>query len=156
MKKVGLVGWRGMVGSVLMERMQKEHDFDHIEPVFAINSDDALWRWIELLGNVCAPGVEIVSTSILQLGSSLFIRQIFKCISGKEEKAFLDGVSSRNECVGSAENMMYGGVCILECWQALDSFLLVSVKAISEVQQRCFKDSRIVDVRKVVLDLEQW
>jgi len=34
MKKVGLVGWRGMVGSVLMERMQKEHDFDHIEPVF--------------------------------------------------------------------------------------------------------------------------
>lgn len=34
MKKVGLVGWRGMVGSVLMERMQKEHDFDHIEPIF--------------------------------------------------------------------------------------------------------------------------
>jgi len=34
MKKVGLVGWRGMVGSVLMERMQSENDFDHIEPVF--------------------------------------------------------------------------------------------------------------------------
>lgn len=34
MKKVGLVGWRGMVGSVLMERMQNEGDFNHIEPVF--------------------------------------------------------------------------------------------------------------------------
>lgn len=34
MKKVGLVGWRGMVGSVLMQRMQEEGDFNHISPVF--------------------------------------------------------------------------------------------------------------------------
>ncbi len=34
MRRVGLVGWRGMVGSVLMQRMQQERDFDHIEPVF--------------------------------------------------------------------------------------------------------------------------
>lgn len=34
MKRVGLVGWRGMVGSVLVERMQAEGDFDLIEPVF--------------------------------------------------------------------------------------------------------------------------
>lgn len=34
MKQVGLVGWRGMVGSVLMQRMQEEGDFAHIEPVF--------------------------------------------------------------------------------------------------------------------------
>ena len=27
MKKVGIVGWRGMVGSVLMERMREEDDF---------------------------------------------------------------------------------------------------------------------------------
>ncbi|HLX29570.1 MAG TPA: aspartate-semialdehyde dehydrogenase [Casimicrobiaceae bacterium] len=32
--RVGFVGWRGMVGSVLMERMKAEHDFDDIEPVF--------------------------------------------------------------------------------------------------------------------------
>lgn len=38
MKKVGLVGWRGMVGSVLMERMQQEKDFDLIEPVFFTTS----------------------------------------------------------------------------------------------------------------------
>lgn len=34
MKLVGLVGWRGMVGSVLMQRMQEENDFALIEPVF--------------------------------------------------------------------------------------------------------------------------
>jgi aspartate-semialdehyde dehydrogenase len=34
MKKVGIIGWRGMVGSVLMERMREEKDFDDIEPVF--------------------------------------------------------------------------------------------------------------------------
>jgi len=32
--RVGFVGWRGMVGSVLMQRMREEHDFDVIDPVF--------------------------------------------------------------------------------------------------------------------------
>jgi aspartate-semialdehyde dehydrogenase len=36
---VGLVGWRGMVGSVLIQRMQEEKDFDHIEPVFFSTSN---------------------------------------------------------------------------------------------------------------------
>jgi aspartate-semialdehyde dehydrogenase len=34
MKNVGLIGWRGMVGSVLMQRMSEERDFDAIRPVF--------------------------------------------------------------------------------------------------------------------------
>ena len=34
MKTVGLIGWRGMVGSVLMQRMSQEKDFDLIEPIF--------------------------------------------------------------------------------------------------------------------------
>ena len=34
MKKVGLVGWRGMVGSVLMQRMVEEGDLAFIEPVY--------------------------------------------------------------------------------------------------------------------------
>lgn len=38
MKRVGLVGWRGMVGSVLMGRMQAERDFDRIEPIFFTTS----------------------------------------------------------------------------------------------------------------------
>lgn len=32
--KVGIVGWRGMVGSVLMQRMQEENDLAGVEPVF--------------------------------------------------------------------------------------------------------------------------
>jgi aspartate-semialdehyde dehydrogenase len=36
---VGLVGWRGMVGSVLIDRMQAEGDFDLIEPVFFSTSN---------------------------------------------------------------------------------------------------------------------
>ena len=32
--KVGLIGWRGMVGSVLLQRMQAEGDFELIEPYF--------------------------------------------------------------------------------------------------------------------------
>ncbi len=39
-KKVGFIGWRGMVGSVLMERMRVENDFAAIdEPVFFTTSN---------------------------------------------------------------------------------------------------------------------
>ncbi len=39
MKRVGFVGWRGMVGSVLMDRMREENDFADIEePVFFTTS----------------------------------------------------------------------------------------------------------------------
>src|SRR5699024_6892175 len=34
MKKVGFIGWRGMVGSVLMGRMREENDFKDSEPMF--------------------------------------------------------------------------------------------------------------------------
>ncbi len=34
MKRVGFVGWRGMVGSVLLQRMREEHDFTAIAPEF--------------------------------------------------------------------------------------------------------------------------
>ena len=39
MRLTGLVGWRGMVGSVLMDRMQAERDFDLIEPLFFSTSN---------------------------------------------------------------------------------------------------------------------
>ena len=38
MKRVGLVGWRGMVGSVLMQRMREKNDFAVIEPTFFTTS----------------------------------------------------------------------------------------------------------------------
>jgi len=34
MLRVGFIGWRGMVGSVLVQRMREERDFEHFEPVF--------------------------------------------------------------------------------------------------------------------------
>lgn len=39
MMRVGLVGWRGMVGSVLMDRMLAENDFAQIDPVFFTTSN---------------------------------------------------------------------------------------------------------------------
>jgi aspartate-semialdehyde dehydrogenase len=39
MMRVGFIGWRGMVGSVLMQRMREERDFDLIEPVFFTTSN---------------------------------------------------------------------------------------------------------------------
>lgn len=37
--RVGLVGWRGMVGSVLMQRMREEGDFARLEPIFFSTSN---------------------------------------------------------------------------------------------------------------------
>ena len=39
MLRVGFIGWRGMVGSVLMQRMREENDFAGIEPVFFSTSN---------------------------------------------------------------------------------------------------------------------
>jgi len=39
MRSVGFIGWRGMVGSVLMERMREERDFDAIDPTFFTTSN---------------------------------------------------------------------------------------------------------------------
>ena len=38
MQKVGFIGWRGMVGSVLMERMREENDFEGFDPIFFTTS----------------------------------------------------------------------------------------------------------------------
>jgi aspartate-semialdehyde dehydrogenase len=47
---VGLVGWRGMVGSVLMQRMREEGDFAQIEPVFfsTSNAGGAAPAWADV------------------------------------------------------------------------------------------------------------
>lgn len=56
MKNVGFIGWRGMVGSVLMQRMVEERDFDAIRPVFFSTSQ---------LGQA-APTFGATSTGMLQ------------------------------------------------------------------------------------------
>ena len=50
MTHVGFIGWRGMVGSVLMECMREERDFDDIDPVFFTTS------------NVGGPGPSVAKT----------------------------------------------------------------------------------------------
>ena len=60
MMRVGFVGWRGMVGSVLVQRMLEEKDFDLIDPVFFSTS------------NAGAPGPRIgKSSGTLQDASDL-------------------------------------------------------------------------------------
>lgn len=49
MNTVGFVGWRGMVGSVLLQRMQEEGDFCSINPVFFSTSGGALSSGLEIL-----------------------------------------------------------------------------------------------------------
>ena len=39
MLRIGFIGWRGMVGSVLLSRMQEEHDFKGFEPIFFTTSN---------------------------------------------------------------------------------------------------------------------
>ncbi|MBI5446155.1 MAG: aspartate-semialdehyde dehydrogenase [Deltaproteobacteria bacterium] len=39
MLRVGMIGWRGMVGSVILDRMRQERDLDGVEPVFFSTSD---------------------------------------------------------------------------------------------------------------------
>lgn len=63
MKKVGLVGWRGMVGSVLMQRMAAESDFQHFEPVFFSTSNSG----------GAAPQVGGAGSGVLQSATDLSI-----------------------------------------------------------------------------------
>lgn len=53
MLTVGLIGWRGMVGSVLLERMREEHDFAVIQPVFFSTSQ--AWQMGPDVGQGLAP-----------------------------------------------------------------------------------------------------
>ena len=45
MVKVGFVGWRGMVGSVLMDRMNAEHDFQGFDMLLFINLSDSSLKY---------------------------------------------------------------------------------------------------------------
>lgn len=65
MKKVGFIGWRGMVGSVLMERMREENDFSKMESYFFSTST----------GGIEAPAVANGYSSVL---SSLDVKELMK------------------------------------------------------------------------------
>jgi aspartate-semialdehyde dehydrogenase len=54
MKQVGIIGWRGMVGSVLLERMREESDFDLVTPTFFSTSQAG--SAAPVTGAAAAPG----------------------------------------------------------------------------------------------------
>ncbi|WP_281645428.1 aspartate-semialdehyde dehydrogenase [Parendozoicomonas sp. Alg238-R29] len=58
MKKVGLIGWRGMVGSVLMQRMAEEGDFAYIEPVFFTTSQAGQPGPSHVVGGAAVPALK--------------------------------------------------------------------------------------------------
>ena len=66
MLRVGLIGWRGMVGSVLLQRMQEENDFANIEPYFFSTSN---------VGGIAPEGV----TGGGALHNAKDLRQLSKC-----------------------------------------------------------------------------
>src|SRR6266581_6398007 len=65
MKRVGLVGWRGMVGSVLMQRMHADRDFALMEPVFF--STSRVGELGPFIGKETAPLKDAKSVSELAL-----------------------------------------------------------------------------------------
>ena len=67
---VGLVGWRGMVGSVLIDRMQAEGDFALIEPVFFSTSNS---------GGKVPPNLEKLAKNETTLKDAFDIEALRKC-----------------------------------------------------------------------------
>ncbi|QNS01641.1 MAG: aspartate-semialdehyde dehydrogenase [Buchnera aphidicola (Pentalonia nigronervosa)] len=55
-KNVGFVGWRGMVGSVLINRMQEENDFCNINPIFFSTSQ--FGTYCSIINNVTSHNVQ--------------------------------------------------------------------------------------------------
>ena len=77
--QVGLVGWRGMVGSVLMQRMSAERDFDKINPTFFSTSQ---------VGQSVVPlgGVEVVLRDANSLNQLSGMDVIISCQGGAYTK----------------------------------------------------------------------
>src|SRR5918992_114083 len=90
MLRVGIVGWRGMVGSVLVHRMREERDFDHLEPViFSCQGGDYTNQIYPKLRSAGWKGYWIDAASALRMNDDavivldpLNINLIKKSISG--------------------------------------------------------------------------
>ena len=80
MLRVGIVGWRGMVGSVLVQRMREERDFDHIEPVF-FSTSQAGGKAPDIGGSPAGRSVEPVK-SATDLSALKSLPAIVSCQGG--------------------------------------------------------------------------
>ncbi|MCD4720330.1 MAG: aspartate-semialdehyde dehydrogenase [Desulfobacula sp.] len=89
MKKVGIVGWRGMVGSVLMERMIKEDDFKQFTPLFFTTSQ----------AGQKAPDVGIETPPLVDaydIDSLLDMDIILSCQGGSYTESVRPGLAEKN------------------------------------------------------------
>ncbi|MCP3940580.1 MAG: aspartate-semialdehyde dehydrogenase [Desulfobacteraceae bacterium] len=89
MKKVGLVGWRGMVGSVLMERMMAENDFEKFTPIFFTTSQ----------AGQKAPDVGVDAPALIDahnMGALMEMDIILSCQGGSYTEAVRPGLEENN------------------------------------------------------------
>jgi aspartate-semialdehyde dehydrogenase len=61
MKQIGIIGWRGMVGSVLLGRMSQEKDFDLVAPTFFSTSQAG--GAAPVVGGTAAPGAKVLDAN---------------------------------------------------------------------------------------------
>ena len=89
MKQVGIVGWRGMVGSVLLQRMIEENDFEILRtilkkvkhPVIAegnVNSPEKAKRVIELGSYAVVVGSSITRPQLITKGYAEAVNSVEK------------------------------------------------------------------------------
>ena len=88
-KTVGLVGWRGMVGSVLMQRMRDEGDFALIEPVFFSTSNaGGKGPAVEGLGDTtCADAFDVAAALIGEAFTVIFEESFAEAVAAAEWRA---------------------------------------------------------------------
>jgi len=96
---VGIVGWRGMVGSVLMNRMLHEKDFDHFNPVFFSSSMDGKLTPAELFSQPIYNSNDILKLKqcdvILTTQGSSFTEEILPKLQSENWKGYwIDAASN--------------------------------------------------------------
>ena len=96
--RVGLIGYRGMVGSVLLERMQQEQDFTNIDPIFFSTTD--LGRTSPQVGKVVPPvqdpfDIDLLSDCdiIISCRGSDYTRKVYPELRGQWGGYWIDASS---------------------------------------------------------------
>jgi aspartate-semialdehyde dehydrogenase len=89
MTQVGIIGWRGMVGSVLLDRMREERDFEHMSPTFFSTSQSG------------APGPSIAGrTAVVQDANDIAALDKFPILISTQGGDYTQAVHPRLRAAG--------------------------------------------------------
>ena len=128
---------------------------NHVETVQPFGAHDAFGRLAHFRGDISTPGVEVILIAIAELSFGLLLIQATDCLTSFEEEAFFDRVScGYNHWL--ADDVMHDSVGVREFLDLLDSILVVDVELVPEVEDRSLYQPRVVNLREVVFDLDQW